>query len=371
MEQVEAVVVGAGVVGLAVARALARAGREVIVLEAEEAFGTVTSSRNSEVIHAGIYYAAGSLKARLCVEGKLRLYDYCAQHGVGHDRCGKLIVATEESELPMLDDLKRRAAVNGVDDLIHLSPAEVAEREPVVHCLGALLSPSTGIIDSHGLMLAYLGDAEDAGAMLALNAPVTGGEAGDDGIVLNVGGAAPMTLRARLLVNAAGLGANDLAGAIDGMPVDKVPALYLVKGSYYTLSGRSPFGRLIYPAPNQVSLGVHVTIDLGGQCRFGPDAEWVQTINYDVDPARADVFYDAVRRFWPDLQNGALEPGYSGIRPKVQAPGEPAADFVIQGPADHGVPGLVNLFGIESPGLTSSLALADEVLRGLGVNAKS
>lgn len=369
MEHVEAVVVGAGVVGLAVARALARAGREVIILEAEEAFGTVTSSRNSEVIHAGIYYAAGSLKARLCVDGKIRLYDYCARHGVGHDRCGKLIVATEESELPVLDDLKRRAAVNGVDDLIHLSPAEVTAREPAVHCLGALLSPSTGIIDSHGLMLAYLGDAEDAGAMLALNAPATGGEVSEDGIVLNVGGAEPTTFCARLVVNAAGLGANDLAASIAGMPADKVPALYMAKGSYYTLPGRSPFGSLIYPAPNQVSLGVHVTIDLGGQCRFGPDAEWVDTVDYDVDPARADVFYDAVRRFWPDLEDGSLEPGYSGIRPKVQAPGEPAADFMIQGPADHGVPGLVNLFGIESPGLTSSLALADEVLKRLGLNA--
>ena len=369
MEQVEAIVVGAGVVGLAAARALARAGREVIVLEAEEAFGTVTSSRNSEVIHAGIYYAANSLKARLCVEGKARLYDYCARHGVGHNRCGKLIVATDEGELPVLDDLRRRAAVNGVDDLVHLTPAEVAGREPAVRCLGALLSPSTGIIDSHGLMLAYLGDAEDAGAMLALNAPSTGGRVSDDGIVLEIGGEAPMTLCARLVVNAAGLGANRLAASIDGMPADNVPPLYMAKGSYYTLPGRSPFNSLIYPAPNQVSLGVHVTVDLGGQCRFGPDAEWVETIDYDVDPARADVFYESVRRFWPDLQDGALEPGYSGIRPKVQAPGQPAADFVIQGPADHGVAGLVNLFGIESPGLTSSLALADEVVRRLGLNA--
>lgn len=363
MEEIESVVVGAGVVGLAVARALARAGRDVVILEAAEAIGTVTSSRNSEVIHAGIYYAAGSLKARLCVEGKKRLYTYCAEHGVGHDRCGKLIVATSKDELAMLDGLKNKATVNGVDDLVFLTPAEVAEREPAVTCFGALLSPSTGIVDSHGLMLAYLGEAEDAGAMLALHSPVTSGEITSDGIKLSVGGAEPMDLRARVVVNAAGLGANRLATTLDGMPTDKVPHLYMAKGCYYILDGRSPFRAPIYPAPNEASLGVHVTVDLGGQCKFGPDLEWVETINYDVDPVRAEGFYEAVRRYWPELPDGALLPGYAGIRPKVQAPGTPAQDFLIQGPADHGVPGLVNLFGIESPGLTSSLALADEVMR--------
>lgn len=369
MEQIEAVVVGAGVVGLAVARALALAGREVIIVEAAETFGAETSSRNSEVIHAGIYYAADSLKARLCVEGKERLYTYCASHNVGHDRCGKLIVAADDGERAMLADLKQRAAVNGVDDLVTLSAEEVREREPAVYCHGALLSPSTGIIDSHGLMLAYLGDAQDKGAMLAVSSPVNGGETTDAGIVLDVGSAEPMQLRARYVVNTAGLGANRLAGAIKGMPAALVPPLYMAKGSYYTLSGRSPFNSLIYPAPNETSLGVHVTIDLGGQCRFGPDSEWVEAIDYDVDPSRANVFYEAVRRYWPDLEDGALLPGYSGIRPKIQAPGTPAVDFMIQGPADHGVPGLVNLIGIESPGLTSSLALADEVVRRLGLDS--
>ena len=368
MENIETVVVGAGVVGLAVARALARAGHEVVIVEAAEAIGTETSSRNSEVIHAGIYYAAGSLKARLCVEGKERLYTYCSEHGVGHERCGKLIVATAEDELVMLDGLKDKALANGVDDLMFMTPGQVAAREPAIFCHGALLSPSTGIIDSHGLMLAYLGDAEDAGAMLALLSPVEAGQVTDDGIVLNVGGAEPIELCARYVVNAAGLGANRLAGAIDGMPVGKVPPLYCAKGCYFGLEGRSPFNSLIYPAPNEASLGVHVTIDLGGQCRFGPDLEWVDRIDYDVDPSRADGFYDAIRRYWPALPDGAIMPGYAGVRPKVQAPGTPAADFMIQGPADHGVAGLVNLFGIESPGLTSSLALADEIARRLGLN---
>ena len=368
MEEVEAVVVGAGVVGLAVARALAMSGHEVVILESADAIGTETSSRNSEVIHAGIYYAAGSLKARLCVEGKLRLYAYCAEHGVGHERCGKLIVATAAGEMTMLEQLKAKAAANGVDDLTFLSPAEVALREPAVFCHGALLSPSTGIIDSHALMLAYLGDAEDAGAMLALKSPVLSGRATGGGIVLHVGGAEPMTLGARMVVNAAGLGANGFASRLDGMPCDKIPPLYYAKGCYYVLDGRSPFKSLIYPAPNEASLGVHVTVDLGGRCRFGPDIEWVDEIDYDVDPARAEAFYDAVRRYWPGLPDGAILPGYAGIRPKVQAPGEPARDFVVQGPADHGIAGLVNLYGIESPGLTSSLALADEVLRRLGLN---
>jgi len=367
VEQIESVVIGAGVVGLAIARALARAGHEVVIVEAAEAIGTETSSRNSEVIHAGIYYAAGSLKARLCVEGKWRLYNYCVEHGVGHARCGKLIVATSEDELAMLEGLKAKAVANGVDDLEDLTPVDVSRLEPAVCCHSALLSPSTGIIDSHGLMLAYLGDAEDAGAMLALKSPANRGEVTKDGIVLDIGGAEPMTVRARFVVNAAGLGANRFAAALAGMPPDKVPPLYYAKGCYYVLDGRSPFSSLIYPAPNEASLGVHVTLDLAGSCRFGPDLEWVDEVNYDVDPARADAFYEAVRRYWPALPDGAILPGYAGIRPKVQAPGEPARDFMIQGPSDHGIAGLVNLFGIESPGLTSSLALADEVLGRLGL----
>jgi L-2-hydroxyglutarate oxidase LhgO len=367
LDDIESVVVGAGVVGLAAARALARAGREVVIVEAAENFGTVTSSRNSEVIHAGIYYAAGSLKAKLCVEGKHLLYAYCAEHGIDHVRCGKLIVATREDELAMLDGLKVKAAANGVEDMVFLTRDEVAAREPAVFCHGALLSPSTGIVDSHGLMLAYLGDAEDAGAMLALMSPVVSGRVTADGIVLKTGGAQPMELRARYVINAAGLGANRLAGAIDGMPGDKVPPIYYAKGCYFVLEGRSPFNGLIYPAPNEASLGVHVTVDRGGQCRFGPDLEWVETIDYDVDPSRAESFYEAVRRYWPGLPDGAILPGYAGIRPKIQAPGAPAHDFMIQGPADHGVSGLVNLFGIESPGLTSSLALADEVMRRLAL----
>ncbi|MBC6439721.1 MAG: NAD(P)/FAD-dependent oxidoreductase [Rhodospirillales bacterium] len=365
MDVVESVVVGAGVIGLAVSRALALSGREVIVLEAAGDFGTGTSSRNSEVIHAGLYYPAGSLKARLCVAGKWRLYDYCRSHGVGYRNSGKLIVATDEAEPGTLCGLKARAAGNGVDDLVFLDAAEVAAREPALRAAGALWSPSTGIIDSHGLMLAYLGDAEAAGTMLALHAPVESAEVRNDGIVLHVGGPEPMTLLAREVVNAAGLGATGLGRAIRGLDAAQVPERFMAKGSYYTLPGRSPFSTLIYPVPTKAGLGVHVTLDLAGQCRFGPDVEWVDEIDYEVDPARADVFYDAVRRYWPDLPDGALQPGYAGIRPKLQRPGGAATDFMIQGPADHGVPGLVNLFGIESPGLTASLAIADVVTERL------
>jgi len=363
VESVETVVVGAGVVGLAIARSLAMSGREVLVLEALETFGTETSSRNSEVIHAGIYYPTGSLKARLCVAGKWMLYDYCRSHGVAFENYGKLIVATDADELAILDGLKAKAAENGVDDLVFLDAAEVARREPALNATGALLSPSTGVVDSHGLMLAYLGDAEAAGAMLAVHAPVEAGQVGNRGIALDVGGPQPMTLLAREVVNAAGLGAPALGKALRGLDRSHVPDRYMAKGNYYTLSGRSPFSSLIYPVPMKAGLGVHVTLDLAGQCRFGPDVEWVDTIDYTVDPARADVFYEAVRRYWPDLPDDALQPGYAGIRPKLQRPGGAATDFLIQGPADHGVPGLINLFGIESPGLTSSLALAEQVRR--------
>ncbi|WP_395704030.1 NAD(P)/FAD-dependent oxidoreductase [Aquabacterium sp.] len=366
MEVVDSVVIGAGVIGLAVARALALAGREVLVLEAENAFGTVTSARNSEVIHAGLYYPPGSLRAQLCVRGKALLYAFCASHGVPHRRCGKLIVATAADELPLLDRLQAQAAANGVHDLQRLSAAEARALEPALHCVGALLSPSTGIIDSHGLMLALLGDAERHGAMLALCSPLLQGRCTAQGIELDVGGGQPMTLRARQVVNAAGLQAPALARRLAGLEARHVPHAHLAKGSYFTLAGRAPFSRLIYPAPGQSShLGVHLTLDLGGQARFGPNFQWVDTVDYRVDPRDADSFYNEVRRYWPALPDGALQPGYAGLRPKISGPGEPAADFRIDGPARHGVPGLVNLFGIESPGLTSSLAIAEQVLAAL------
>lgn len=362
MERIDCVVIGAGVVGLACARALAQAGRDVIVLEAATAIGTETSSRNSEVIHAGIYYPQDSRKALSCVRGKALLYDYLASRGIAHRRCGKLIVATEEAQLPVLEALQQKAAANGVDDLVFLSAAEVKAREPALASVGALLSPSTGILDSHGLMLSYQGEAEDAGAMLAFDAAVTGGGVEDGGIRLEVGGAAPMTLLAGQVVNAAGLHAPRLASSLEGFPASAVPQAWYCKGSYYTLAGRAPFSHLIYPVPEAAGLGVHLTLDLGGQARFGPDVEWVEgPEELDVDPTRAETFYAAVRRYWPALPDASLLPGYAGIRPKLTPPGARASDFVIQGAADHSVPGLVNLFGIESPGLTASLALAEEV----------
>jgi L-2-hydroxyglutarate oxidase LhgO len=363
----DCVVVGAGVVGLACARALARAGREVVIVEAEGAFGTVTSSRNSEVIHAGIYYPPGSRRATLCVRGKALLYDYCATHGVAHRRCGKLIVATAADDWPALERLRDQAAANGVDDLAPLSAAAAQALEPALHCHGALLSPSTGIVDSHGLMLALLGDAEAAGATLALRSPVQGGRVTPRGIALDIGGDAPLTLHARSVVNSAGLGAPALARAIDGVPAAAVPREHLAKGCYFTLGGRAPFSRLVYPAPgNAGHLGVHLTLDLAGQARFGPSFAWVDRIDYRVDPAEADGFYAEVRRYWPGLPDGALQPGYAGIRPKIHGPDEPTADFRIDGPRLHGVPGLVNLFGIESPGLTACLAIAEAVAALLG-----
>lgn len=364
MESVDCVVVGAGVVGLAIAREMAQRGREVIILEAEPAFGTVTSARNSEVIHAGIYYPAGSLKARLCVRGKAMLYDYCASHHIAHQRCGKLIVATSPEQVATLEGIRAKAAANGVDDLRLLSREQAQALEPNLRCEAALLSPSTGIIDSHGVMLALLGDAEQAGAMLAVQSPVEAGRVTPEGIVLEVGGDSAMTVLARTVINSAGLTAPALARRIEGLPPALVPPQYYAKGCYFTLAGRAPFSRLIYPVPEAAGLGVHLTIDLGGQARFGPNVRWIDEIEYGVDPADADSFYDEVRRYWPALADGALQPGYAGIRPKISGPNEPAADFRIDGPAVHGVPGLVNLFGIESPGLTSSLAIA-EVVAGM------
>lgn len=365
MESVEAVVVGAGVVGLAVAREIALQGHEVLVLEATQGIGNGTSSRNSEVIHAGIYYPTGSLKARLCVAGKHTLYRYCAERGIPHRRCGKLIVATGDGQLDELERIRRKAAENGVADLEQWEAARARELEPELACTGALWSPSTGIIDSHGLMLAYQGDIEDGGGMIAFNAGLERARVTSDGFHLEVGGDAPMELECAVLVNSAGLEAPDLARRMKGYDPAHAPAAHYCKGNYYTLRGRSPFDRLIYPVPEAAGLGVHVTVDLGGQCRFGPDVEWVESVDYDVDPRRAEVFYAAVRKYWPGLQDGALEPGYSGIRPKLGPASAPAADFVIQGAATHGVPGLVHLFGIESPGLTASPAIGDLVLATL------
>ncbi|CAG2128711.1 NAD(P)/FAD-dependent oxidoreductase [Cupriavidus numazuensis] len=363
MENVDCVVIGAGVVGLAVARALAQNGREVIILEAENAFGTITSARNSEVIHAGIYYPAGSLKAELCVRGKEMLYEYCASHHVPHQRCGKLIVATSEAQVATLEGIRAKAAANGVHDMQLLTRAEAQALEPQLQCHAALLSPSTGIVDSHGLMTALLGDAENAGAMLAVQSPVLRGAITPAGIELEVGSedGGSTTLLARSVVNSAGLTAPELARRIDGMPEDHIPPQYYAKGCYFTLAGRAPFSRLIYPVPEAAGLGVHLTIDMGGQARFGPNVRWIDDIEYSVDPTDADSFYDEVRRYWPALADGALQPGYAGIRPKISGPHETAADFRIDGPAVHGVPGLVHLFGIESPGLTSSLAIAERV----------
>ena len=360
-ESVDCVVVGAGVVGLAVARALALAGREVIVIEAAESIGTETSSRNSEVIHAGIYYPKGSLMARTCVAGRRLLYAYCKAHGVPHLNCGKLIVATNEAESEKLAEIKGRAEANGVEGMRLVSTAEAMALEPNLKCTAALLSPATGIVDSHGYMLALQGDAEENGAMFAFLSPVERGRVREDGIELEVGGTEPMKLRCRLMINSAGLHAPTLARKLAGMPADRIPTPYYAKGNYFTLAGRSPFSRLIYPVPVPGGLGVHITVDLGGQAKFGPDVEWIDGIEYTVDPHRADKFYAAVRRYWPGLKDGALQPGYAGIRPKIVPQGAPAQDFVVQGPAEHSVPGLINLFGIESPGLTASLALADLV----------
>ena len=361
MEEFDCVVAGAGVVGLAVARALALAGREVLVLDAAEGIGTETSSRNSEVIHAGIYYPAGSLMARTCVAGKRMLYAYCAERGVPHANCGKLIVATDAAEAEKLASIQARAAANGVPDLRLLDRAEALALEPALACTAALLSPSTGIIDSHAYMLTLQGDAENAGAIFVFHAPVLGGKVTEAGIEIEVGGAEPMALRCRSFVNSAGLHAPKLARGLAGMPSQLIPTAYYAKGNYFTLTGRNPFSRLIYPVPVPGGLGTHLTIDLGGQARFGPDVEWVDRLDYEVDPRRAIGFYAAIRRYWPELKDGALAPGYSGIRPKIVPPGAPGQDFTIQGPRAHGVPGLVNLFGIESPGLTASLALAELV----------
>jgi L-2-hydroxyglutarate oxidase LhgO len=357
MDSADVVVVGAGAIGLAVARALARKGHDTLILEAADQFGTQTSSRNSEVIHAGIYYTPGSLKARLCVQGRERLYTFCERCGVEYRRCGKLIVASSPAQVDALHAVWTVAQANGVE-LERVTRTRAREWEPELECAAALHSPTTGIVDSHGYMLALLGDAQHHGATLSCGSRVTRMWLEPGHVLLAVNESEP-TLRARSVINCAGLQACDLARSIDGFPSQHVPTTHFVKGSYFALSGASPFQRLIYPLPEQGSLGVHLTLDLAGRARFGPDMEPVRALDYAVDAARAAAFYGAIRAYWPRLRDGALQPAYAGIRPRISAPGEPLADFRIDGPATHGHPGIVNLFGIESPGLTASLAIAD------------
>ncbi|PKO56338.1 MAG: FAD-dependent oxidoreductase [Betaproteobacteria bacterium HGW-Betaproteobacteria-13] len=363
METIDCVVIGAGVVGLACARALAQAGREVIILERETTFGSGISARNSEVIHAGLYYTPGSLKAGLCVSGRDMLYRYCAERGIGHQRCGKLLVAPQPQQADALKNIHARAQTNGVHDLRWLDSSEIRNMEPELDAHAALLSPSTGIVDSHGLMLALLGDAEHRGAMLALASPVRSGRVDGDSIVLQIidDSGTETELRARCVINAAGLDAIDIAHRIEGVPAASLPQTHFARGVYFTYRGRAPFSRLIYPIPEAGGLGVHLTLDLGGQAKFGPDVEWIDAPDYGVDPARVERFYTAIRKWWPALEDGRLDPGYAGVRPKIVGPGEPDADFRFDGPAQHGIPGLIQLFGIESPGLTASMAIGEHV----------
>lgn len=361
MEKTDCIVIGAGVVGLATARALARAGRDVVILESENAPGQHTSSRNTGCIHAGMGYVPGSLKSRLALRGKELLYRFCADYGVGHRNCGKLLVATEPEQIPALHALMRKAEANGLHDLRLLDAAEVKEMEPDLRFAGAVYSPSSGIVDQHDLMQALLGDAEAHGASLALNAPVLSGRTTADGIELDVGGAEGISISAKTVINAAGLGAQGVARSITGVRRDSVPGQVLTRGCYFVLRRRSPFSHLIYPLPEAGHGTVHVSLDIGGQLRFGPDSEPVDRIDYHVDPGRAPFFYESARRFWPDLKDGDLVPGYAGIRPKLNHGRASDNDFVVQGAEVHGVPGLINLYGIESPGLTSSLAIGEHV----------
>lgn len=361
MDQQQCVVVGAGVIGLSIARALAQRGFETLVVESARSIGTGTSSRNSEVIHAGLYYPQGSLKAKFCVSGRRSLYAYCEERGIAHRRCGKLIVATNPEQRNRLEKILAAARANGVDDLRLLSAAEACQLEPQLHCVAALHSPSTGILDSHAYMLSLRGDAEAAGASFVFNTTVTGLRPAEHGVELSFDGQCEPTLHATVLINAAGLNAQTLALSMAAMPRDAVTPLHYAKGNYFSLTGQSPFSRLIYPVPEDGGLGIHLTLDLQGRARFGPDVEWVATPNYDVDPARAARFAPAIRTYWPALPDGALQPAYAGVRPKLSGPGGAAMDFVIATPADHGVNGLIHLFGFESPGLTGSLAIGEYV----------
>ena len=365
MHQVESIVIGAGIVGLAIARALAMRGKEVLILEAENMIGSVTSARNSGVIHAGIYYTRDSLKARSCVAGRKALVQYIQAHGVSHKMCGKIIVAVNEAQKQDLQKIKSRAEANGVDDLVVLSAHEVRALEPEVDAVAGLLSPSTGIVDVHELMLGYLADAEANGAILALKSPVTGIIIKDNRFIVSVGGQEPTTISCRYLINAAGLSAQSVSRSIAGLDPRHIPQQKLAKGNYFSLQGTAPFKRLIYPVPEKGGLGIHATIDLAGRVKFGPDVEWVSAIDYAVDPARAENFYKSVRRYYPALQDGKLQPDYAGIRPKIVSTDSEDADFVIQDKSTHNIQNLVNLYGIESPGLTASLAIADNVVNAL------
>jgi L-2-hydroxyglutarate oxidase LhgO len=360
MDSVDAVVIGAGVIGLAVARELAMRGRDTLILEAAARFGTGASSRNSEVIHAGLYYREGSLKARLCVAGREQLYAYCRERGIAHRRCGKLIVAAEPAQLPALALIARQALANGVE-LTALERAAALALEPQLSCAAALHSPLTGIIDSHAYMLALLADAESLGATLACGCAVTRLVLEDQAVLVGVNGAEPQ-LRTRLLVNCAGVHAPAVARLMEGFPAAHIPAAYFSKGNYFALRGRAPFQRLIYPLPEAGGLGIHLTLDLAGGARFGPDVQWIETCEYGVDPQRGASFYAAIRCYWPGLPDQALQPAYAGVRAKITGRGEPAADFLIDDADTHGVAGVLNLFGIESPGLTASLALAAEAV---------
>ncbi|MBM4197490.1 MAG: NAD(P)/FAD-dependent oxidoreductase [Gammaproteobacteria bacterium] len=363
MDQIDCIVIGAGVIGLATARALAQAGREVLVLDAGPVIGSETSSRNSEVIHAGIYYPVGSLKAKFCVTGRSRLYDFCRERGVRHARVGKLIVATEQSEVRTLEKYMSTANANGVHDLVWLTAGQASGLEPAVRCVRALHSPSTGIIDSHEYMLALQADIEAARGSIVLNTRVTAVRREAGGYLIEADGAP--ALRAACCVNAAGLSASSVAASIDGLEARHVPGARYAIGHYFTLTGRSPFNRLVYPVAERAGLGIHVTLDLAGQARFGPDVKWIDGIDYRFDESRRAAFAVAIRRYYPDLDESRLQPAYTGIRPKITGPDEPAADFIIQGPAAHGLPGLLNFFGIESPGLTASLAIADAAVAAL------
>jgi L-2-hydroxyglutarate oxidase LhgO len=357
MEHVDCIVVGAGVIGLACARALAISGLHTIVLEAQPRIGSGVSSRNSEVIHAGLYYAPDSLKARLCVQGRQLLYAYLAERALPHRRLGKLIVATDDSQLAPLTDLRRRGLANGVEHLHWLETAQAISLEPRLRCRAAIHSPDTGIVDSHALMLALSGDLESNGGSIARVSPMRGAQRRDGLWQVTAGAGQPYQIGCDVLVNAGGLSAQQIASSIEGVPAARVPPLRMARGCYFALAGRSPFERLIYPMPTDGGLGIHLTLDLGGMARFGPDIEWIDEIDFSVDPARAQRFYPSIRAYWPELPDGALQPAYAGIRPKISGPGEPVRDFIIDGPEQHGLPGLIQLFGFESPGLTSSLAV--------------
>lgn len=365
---IDAVVVGAGVVGLATARRLALAGLETLVIEAADAIGTGTSSRNSEVIHASLYYPTGSIKAAACLRGKELLYRYCADRGVTTVNCGKLMVATAENQLPKLQAIWDQAHANGVAGLSWVSADEIRAMEPEVVAIRGFVSATTGIVDSHGFMLALQGDLENAGGMVAFETPVETAAITPEGIAIRTGGPEPAEITARIVVNAAGHFAPKLLGRLDGFPPAHVPPQWYAKGNYFSLVGHQPFSRLVYPMPDAAGLGVHATVDLQGRCRFGPDVEWVESEDdLIVDPRRADSFYAAIRAYWPGLPDHALQPDYAGIRPKLHGPGMPMPDFRVDGPEVHGVPNLVNLLGIESPGLTASLAIADLAAERLGL----